>query len=324
MMRLTRVVVLLTLPAAGIAQQRPPGRTIVGVVTDTAGRPLDSAEVFIPSLRRTTAADTNGRFRFNDIKPGNYQVAVRRLGFYPQRKDAVVTQDTGAAVSFTVVPLVTSLAPVVSAARRGGLSGVVGDTAYNAIRDAEVIESNATKAITDSMGAFFTELRTGRHFVRFKREGYVTQLVSVTMPKDSGRRVAVFLRPGKPSVREAIAQSNMEFRLNRRSAAHSTLFTREDIQKGPWIDGQQLAQSAAAKSIGPECAVIIDGGPRSELLWAIRASEIEAMEVYRPKPARATVTSINGGGKAITTQGISEPQAGFGCNGHAVYVWLRK
>jgi hypothetical protein len=50
---------------------RPAGpRTLVGVDSDTLGTPVDSAEIFIASLKRRVMSAPDGSFRVDDIKPG--------------------------------------------------------------------------------------------------------------------------------------------------------------------------------------------------------------------------------------------------------------
>lgn len=301
---------------------------IIGIVLDTSDNVLDSAEVFVASLRRTTAADTAGRFRFNDVKPGEYQVAARRLGYYPQTRTVTVTKDSGGVARFVLVPYARGLTPVVSSAQRGGLSGVVGDTGWTAIKSAEVTEvTGLGRAVTDSMGAFFLGLRPGRHMIRVQSEGYASQLLSVTIPKDSGRRMMVFLKPSTrgEEVRAENAIFDMGMRLSRRNAAYSSFLTQEDISKGPWTELFQIAQSHAAGTMHPNCLAMVDGGPRQEFLWAIRASEIEAVEVYRARLVRREVRSIVGGGRMVgNSRPMSDPISGSDCGGNAVYVWLRK
>jgi uncharacterized protein (DUF2141 family) len=329
---LTSLCLILATASAAAAQQpdttlRAPGRTIIGVVLDTAGYVLDSAEVFVASLRRSTVADTAGRFRFTDVKPGEYQVASRRLGHYPQTRTVTVTKDSGGVARFVLVPYARGLDPVVSSARRGGLSGVVGDTGWAAIKSVEITEvTGLGRAVTDSMGAFFLDLRPGKHMIRVQREGFASQLLSVTIPKDSGRRMMVFLKPSTrgEAVREENAIFDMGMRLSRRSPVYSTFITREDINKGPWTELHQIAQSYASGTIHGDCLATIDGGPRQDYVWAIRASEIEAIEVYRARQARVEVRSVNPGGRLLNTRPITDPVGGEGCGGNAVYVWLRK
>jgi hypothetical protein len=345
-MRASILVTLgLTIPLIAAAQQRDtaalapaPGRTIIGVIADSSDKPIDSAEVFLPALKRKTTADAEGRFRFDDVKPGTYQVAARRLGFYPQTREVMVSKELGGAARFALVPYARALPPVVSSSSRGGLSGVIGDTAWGAVKGAEVtIVSTTRRAISDSIGGFFIDLQPGKHMIRVKREGYASQLLTVNVPKDSGRRVMVFLKPSlrDESIQEEIAITDLESRLARRNAVYSTLYTREDINKVGWEELSEIATAGAGRFVDPGCVAVVDGGPRTEFIWALRASEIEGVEIYRARPVRVQVRSVVGGGRAVGGMGpgtgrvimrqpsVSIPQAAGTCQDE-VYVWLRK
>src|SRR5688572_2669105 len=303
-MRATVLVTGLSLliPLIAAAQQRDtaslapaPGRTIIGIIADSADSPIDSAEIFIPALKRKTTAGADGRFRFDDVKPGTYQVAARRLGFYPQTREVVVSKELGGAARFALVPYARALPPVVSRSQRGGLSGVIGDTAWAAVKGAEVtVVSTTRRAISDSMGGFFIDLQPGKHIVRVKREGYASQLLTVNVAKDSGRRVMVFLKPSlrDESFQEEVAISELEERLARRNPVYSAIYTREDINKVGWEELSDIATAGAGRFVDPGCVAVVDGGPRTEFIWALRASEIEGVEIYRRRPVRAQVRSI--------------------------------
>src|SRR5262249_6332770 len=99
-------------------------RTLVGVVVDTAGNRVDSAEVLIRSVARRRTTNADGRFRFDDLKPGTYDLTVRKLGFFPQVRNVRIG-DNGGVARLEVVRRVFALPPAVSVATRLGLSGVV-------------------------------------------------------------------------------------------------------------------------------------------------------------------------------------------------------
>jgi hypothetical protein len=83
----TLALLLAAVSSGEGAQRRMPSapvRTVVGVVLDTGGVPVDSVEVRIASLQRRTFSDVNGLFRFDHVRPGSYEVGARRLGFAPQ------------------------------------------------------------------------------------------------------------------------------------------------------------------------------------------------------------------------------------------------
>jgi Carboxypeptidase regulatory-like domain len=227
------------------APPRPAGpRTIVGIVADTTGIPLDSVELLISSVRRRAMSGPDGTFRFDDLKPGKYQIAARRLGFYPQVHDVTVG-DRGGVVSFSLLRGIPALPPVVSSVARGGLSGVIGDTAYNIVEGAKIaVVASDHRTVSDSMGRFFLDLKPGKYMVNVSRRGYATRLVSVTIPNDSGRRMTVWLTPADQAqtARDAAVLDSLTLRLELRNPAFSTIFTREDINRLHIEDGVQLAR----------------------------------------------------------------------------------
>ncbi len=300
---------------------KPAGpKTLVGIVTDTLGNPVDSVELVISSLKRHAMSASDGTFRFDDIKPGPYQVLARRLGYYPQVQSTTV-DDKGGVVSFSILLGIRALPPVVTSAARGGLSGVIGDTAYNIVGEAQVaVIASDHRTSSDSLGRFFLDLKPGKYMVSVSRPGYRTRLVSVTVPSDSGRRMTVWLTPTSvgQNNRDAMAFDGLAARLARRNPVWSNIYTREDINRTGIEDGVQLARLGANKNMDDTCSAIIDGGPRRLPLWAIDAADIEAMETYTTPPARRTVTSINRN-RPIRGQAPENNVCGA-----TVFVWLRK
>ncbi|HEX8945850.1 MAG TPA: carboxypeptidase-like regulatory domain-containing protein [Gemmatimonadaceae bacterium] len=322
----TMVAAMATIAGARAGAQRstmapPPAgpRTLVGVVSDTLGNPVDSVEVFITSLKRRTMSTADGAFRFDDLKAGTYDVTTRRLGFLPQLR-RVNVGGQGGTTTFSLIPYMRGLPPVVSAAARGGLSGVIGDTAYNIVAGAQIsVMASDRRAVSDSTGAFFLDLKPGRHLVRVKAPGFASRLVSVTIPNDSGRRMVVWLSPSTrgESAREEWAMDGLNERLMRRNPVWSTIYSREDIIRMGMTDAAQIATIAARKRVDESCPAIIDGGPRTAPIWAFAASDIETIETYASRPASYGPTSI-------MSRGHAPPPAESSDCPITVYLWLRK
>jgi hypothetical protein len=294
-------------------------RTLVGVVSDTLGSTIDSVDVFIASLKRHTMSGADGRFRFDDVKPGTYDVSTRRLGFLPQLR-RVKVGDEGGTMTFSLVPYMRGLPPVVSSAARGGLSGVIGDTAYNIVSGAQIsVIASDRRATSDSTGSFFLDLKPGKHLVRVAAPGFAARLVSVTIPNDSGRRMTVWLTPSTrgESARESWAIDNLNARLLRRDPVHSTIYSREDINSIGPTDIIQLAVMGAHQPVDDDCPAFIDGGPRTAPIWAFSPSDIETMETYTQKRPSYAPKSIMGRGV------YREPAPANDCP-VTVYLWLRK
>jgi hypothetical protein len=299
-----------------------PGANIIhGFVADSLERPLEGAEVVITSLRLSVLTGPDGTFRFEHIKPGKYQLTARKIGHYPSGR-SVVVGDRGGATAFWLVRRMSNvdLPAVVTSARRGGLSGVVGDTAYNAIRDANIwVLASDRRAVSDSTGAFYLDLKPGRYMLRVDREQYGSQMISVTVPKDSGRRVMVWLSAAD---RGAAARQNhmileASMRLTRRNPVWSKIYTREDITRTGMTLLSQLATAGAGHPIDPDCMAFIDGDTtRREPIWAIDAAELESVEIYTARPTRQAPRSIMGSRRA---QAPSRPPR---CA--TVFAWMRR
>jgi hypothetical protein len=330
--------VLAIVAGASAAAQRPTRppppqaarpRTIVGIVTDTLGNAVDSVDVMVGSLKRHALTTSDGTFRFDDIKPGTYDVSARKLGFFPQLR-AVRVGDAGGTLAFELVRTTYALPPVVTTAARIGLSGVVGDTAYNVIADAEItVLATDRHARSDSTGAFYLPVKPGRHIVRVTRPGYAPHMVSVTIPPDSGRRIIVWLTPSdrRGAGRELLMMDSLNDRLIKMNPVWSKIYTREDIMKTGITEISQLATVGAGKRVDERCIAIVDGGPRRVPIWTFSPADLEMMEVYTAPPPRETIAKqtarIFGRGGPDRRGMASATMSDADC-GAAIYVWLRK
>ena len=268
----------------------PGAHKLAGIVRDTIANSLDGAEVAILDLQRRVFAAIDGSFRFENLAPGKYEVRARKIGFAPQVQ-TIVVDDSGGVGVFNLVPMPRSLAPVVSSAARGGLSGTVGDTAYRPIAGATIrVLGNAGSATTDSLGAFFIPLRAGKYIASVTQRGYESRLVSVMIPPDSGRAVTVFLaRLSKPvSHEEASNLYLLEKRLELRKTSISRVFTRPELQQMgvEWgLDAVrrgvgQVASGRDGAWVDPDCSVIVNGGPKIVDLNTLTIDDIETVEIY--------------------------------------------
>jgi iron complex outermembrane receptor protein len=67
------------------------GTTLSGRITQAEnGQPLSGALVVIDELQREARADDDGRYRFDNVPPGNYHVGVRAEGYSTRRTDVTV------------------------------------------------------------------------------------------------------------------------------------------------------------------------------------------------------------------------------------------
>jgi hypothetical protein len=293
------------------APDLPGPRKLVGVVRDTTGIPIDSVEVSIPALQRRGVTKLDGSFIFADIKPGKYGVRARKLGYAPQIREMVVA-DSGGTGAFALLPLPYVLHPVVTTVGRGGLSGVVGDTSFNALAGAMVrVIGTDAYATTDSLGQFFIPIRDGSYMVRVQQDGFAERLVSVIVPRDSGQRIRVTLAPpSRPlSLREVNNINDFAMRLTWRSRAHTRVYTHEEMKqmKIEWIYdavmiGYHEIHSGVPGTLDKDCAAMINGGPEYAEIGKFTIDEIESVEIYdmrSPPPANNRRPVMPGAGQPI-------------------------
>lgn len=327
-----RIAVLVGTLTAGqaMAQQCKPGlpdnpkaiaRSIVGIVLDSANHPIENANVGIRKPRRETRSGTNGQFTLGDLEPGTYEVAVRRLG-YETTLARYVVADSGGVARFCLVSEARTLAPIISSVSRSGLAGIVGDSTYKALAGAEVRavgENRVTE--TDSTGSFYLPLKPGTYAIWVIKKGFDRQTLSVTIPPDSGRQVAVWLGSPRPDKnRFASNMAAMQGRLLNSSPMYASLVSSETIARF----STDLAGVAQAESKGgrvtDDCEAVIDGGPLTLPLYMVDKADVAMMEVYLPRQTRNAQTSIMSGvTRAPTSVGA---RSGGHCTAK-VYVWMK-
>jgi hypothetical protein len=269
--------------------EQPGPRALAGIVRDTFALPIDSVEISIPDLKRRVATDGSGKFRFDDIKPGKYDVRARKIGYAPQVRQVTVDRDGGVG-TFELLQFERALPPVIVNAARGGIGGLVGDTAYHAIRGATVRLAGEGQAVeTDSMGYFHFDVPAGQYYVTVKEDGFAAKVVSVRVPEDSGRRVSIFLEPRAETAREHWNVDDMNERLVMRTQTNSTVYSREDLidMHVEWISeavrgGYIRVVTGRPMDLDDDCAAIVDGGPRTTLIKDLTIDDIATIEIYPP------------------------------------------
>ena len=327
-------VVSLFAPWARAEAQRAPAAagpgTIVGVLLDPDRRPIEDAEVRIGRLDRATRTGRDGRFRFDSVPAGKYELRARRIGYAAQSR-TVTLDEKGSVVSFTLKAVPQRLAPVVTSTSRGGLFGIVTDSARRPVAGAAVAALGAaSRTSTDSAGEFFMGVRPGTFMVRVVRPGFAPRLVSVTVPKDSGRQIVIALVPGKPApARDEWEMDNLRRRLVWRTSP-AAIFGREKLDQLPNKRLLPLIRSVNPNPVREDdCLAILDGGPETVPLWYLDADELDAIEIY----PRGTLSYLTGNRRESSLvfgrdAKIGDPvedylRAGAARTCPLIYVWLR-
>jgi hypothetical protein len=103
-------VVLLSGTALAAQSKRP---SIRGLVVDSAGRPLEGAQVELVGAPRTALTGRDGSFRFDDLRNARYWIAVRRVGFRPFQSSLSLRGDEQRRLTITLTAAPVELPEVV-------------------------------------------------------------------------------------------------------------------------------------------------------------------------------------------------------------------
>jgi iron complex outermembrane receptor protein len=68
---------------------------ILGVVVDSAGRPLPGVQVVVEGTNRAALTGANGAFVFRSLAPGEYHLSASVLGYAPAHTEVTVPAEGG-------------------------------------------------------------------------------------------------------------------------------------------------------------------------------------------------------------------------------------
>lgn len=97
------IIIFLSIASEALAQGN---FNISGVVNDEKGIPIKGATVFISGTLRITASDDNGKFIFSEMNPGNFQLTVKMLGYFPYTSNILLKEKS---INVTISLAVKSL-----------------------------------------------------------------------------------------------------------------------------------------------------------------------------------------------------------------------
>lgn len=327
------------LPAVRVrATPDMPGPSIVaGVVSDTADARLSGVELSIAQLHKRASSGDDGTFRFPDVGPGTYSVRARRLGFAPQVHEVTVGKE-GGVVTFELVPLARTLVTTVVTAARGGLSGIVADTAYAGIPGVtvHVLGSSPLHTETDSTGRFFVPARAGNYMVQFGKTSYEPRILGITIPADSGKQVTIQLGPSKGPipVRSASNIADLQQRLTWRLKAKTSFYTRDDLERLgiEWVN--EAVRIGGVAQYEDDCNATVNGGPDAIDISTLTVEDIESLEIYNSARAGPSSRAVSRPKRGVPPPSRSNATRGVTNTGTAaflnwgkfcptIYVWMR-
>jgi hypothetical protein len=304
-------------------------------VVDGEGGPLAEADVFVVQLNSSYRTDANGQLRIGSVPYGIYDVGIRKIGFLPAATKVTVG-DVGEVATVALVSFRMRLTPMVTVASRIGLSGVVADTALRPLAKSRVrVRGSGRSVTTDSAGRFFIPLRPGTYMVQVTRDTYAHEMVAVTIPKDSGREIAVWLRPMTADrkalqIVEEVRLFELDRRMLRASGPMTRYYTRAQLESLGITDMTQLARRWATGVIAAECLVSIEEGarPYGVPITSVFTDEVDFVEMYLPSIGLQSQprgrTSLTGRPTTIMTAGSAVNLAKPSCGNLGLIVWPRR
>jgi hypothetical protein len=94
---------------------------IKGTVNDEKGAPLPGATVFITNSKYVTITNNEGKFNFDNIQPGTYEVVIKLLGFLPYVQ-SITINNAAANITAKLKESITTLNTVTISASRDRIS----------------------------------------------------------------------------------------------------------------------------------------------------------------------------------------------------------
>lgn len=127
--------------------------TFTGTVIDRQlQRPLSGAQVYFPNLRRGAITNEDGRFKIENLQPGQHEIICRLLGYSPITQTLSFSQDVEYEFRLTVAPLEEQ--EVTVTANPDDRSGLAGSSQSVAVLRATKLE----KARGQSLGETLKEI----------------------------------------------------------------------------------------------------------------------------------------------------------------------
>jgi len=186
------LLVALALGSAGPVAAQGIARSVIGAVRDSAGAPLDAAEVLVAGRR--VISNAAGAFRVDSLQPGPHVLTVRKIGYQPLRVRVEISSSAPVEVRLVMARASVELPPIVVEAPRTGIYGTVTESDVRPLPGAKIQVSgpDGGEMITDSAGYFnFPKADRGQYLLRATLAGHAERRFLVELKRGEGREVAV-------------------------------------------------------------------------------------------------------------------------------------
>lgn len=284
------IAAVTPLPRPLQAQQLRPG-LLVGRLVAPDGEPIADAVLRATKGSKTIIAysEGDGDYRLGGLGTGAWTVSIRRLGFVARILD-VDLPAAGLRRDLTLERRTPTRDSALVAANWIGVRGVVGDARRETpLAGAVVVLLGAdSNTHSDSLGEFALPLPRARAIaLRVERAGYLTRLVTATIPEGSYLHLDISLDTATAAPRDAWLWRDLEARL-KYATPRAAQVDFAELQKigatSLWV-ALESAPTIIRKSIliTRRACIFVDGIPRPGVpVDALVATDLELVEVYPP------------------------------------------
>jgi len=269
-----------------------PGGYLRGRIVDSAGSPVSGAEVGVATMLfdgprpygpRAAGVEKveseNGAFRFGPLRPGRYELQVRKSGYAPAGSAQRVVeggQTTGE------IELVLGLGGTVSGVVRSSADGTpVSGARVSASDMTSPFDPERTK--TDEKGRFSLDrIPSGRRSLRIHHENYLARVVSgLQVPEGGTVERNIELRPDEKGKKFGFQGIGASLRRTDRGVEIRR------VTPGGGAEEQGLQQGDVIRAVDREA---VDDMPLSRVVQRIRGRGGEPVELTLERDGRGTFT----------------------------------
>ncbi|MCP3063958.1 carboxypeptidase regulatory-like domain-containing protein [Myxococcus sp. K38C18041901] len=170
---LALVLTVAVLPACGDGDDVTRGGITGEVVLDDGATP-EGSEVTLVDTGDTFTLNEDGRFIFEDLKPGTYGLSALVSGYEPMLQEVRVESAQVASAHFALKRIKSKVS---------GTIQLEGATSHEGIT--VTLEGTSFTTTTDAAGNFVLEgVPTGAHFLEASKEGYLSALSLVALTSE--------------------------------------------------------------------------------------------------------------------------------------------
>ncbi len=296
-MRMLRVGAAVMLGAAVLAgpvgaqssvQVSSNGVTLSGRIAGPDGLGVNDVAIRARSGERQleTRTDSSGRWTLSGVAPGEWTLALRRIGFVAD-SIAVNVGDDALRIDHQLARAVTRIDGQTITATWVGVRGVVGDQRYQPIAGAvvEAIGRNAKASVSEE-GTFAVPQGAGASvLLRVEAPGYEPRLVSARVPANGSIELSVLLDSLTGHEPNRIIAGDLNLRMGWASPMAAYITREEILEVGARDLSIAVAQSPSLQQRGlrlaSDACLFVDGVARPGFpLASVMPEAVEFIEVY--------------------------------------------